>query len=95
MIYNDYLPGTFDTIHTLEPARPSLLVHPSKNDLPRPMRRYMLSGSSPTPLASEPADGLDDLIAFYSGRRNRNQNNKWPALRFHDVLERFLAKLHS
>src|SRR6267142_1092183 len=95
MVYDDDLRRILNTIHTLEPARPSFLIHPSKHDLPRPMCWHMMSSTAPTPLTGEPADRLDDLIPLYAGRSNRDQDNQWPPLRIHHVLERFLAQLHG
>lgn len=59
------------------------------------MRWLVLSGTSPTPLTSEPANRLDNSIMIYSGSSNRNQDNQWLALRVHDVPERSLAKLRG
>jgi hypothetical protein len=59
------------------------------------MRWLVLSGTSPTPLTSEPANRLDNSIVLYSGSSNRNQDNQWLALRVHHVPERSLAKLHG
>ena len=53
VVRDNNLSGTIDPIHALEPLRPSTLIHPGEQDLPRMMGRRVLHSARLAPLDRE------------------------------------------